>query len=190
MGSMERAVANAREVVRTLRAEGASRADLTRLREALAEGIYTRRLDPVALRQLVDPVIRSMSGSDRWGPFGWDAAKVVDMLRVMAVGINHVETGTVTDAELVEARERLRAALLDYAASWRDLAKLPDWGHTFERPTVDMLIERSCRDLIGQLGMQELAGEEGRRLAVPPPMNWQHPPMHLLPLRVTLQTES
>ncbi len=131
-----------------------------------------------------------MSGSDRWGPFGWDAAKVVDMLRVMAVGINHVETGTVTDAELVEARERLRAALLDYAASWRDLAKLPDWGHTLERPTVDMLIERSCRDLIGQLGMQELAGEEGRRLAVPPPMNWQHPPMHLLPLRITLKTES
>ncbi len=186
--SWERAIANARQVVAALRAQGAPRADLTKLREALTTGLYSRQLDAAALRPLVAAVMQAGAGGATWGPFGWDPDQVVDMLRVMCVGINHIEDAT--DAELVEARDRLRASVLRYLASWRDLTKLPDWGHAFERPTLDMLIERSCRDLIGQLGIHKLADEEGRLLPAPSITGWQCPPLHLLPLRASLQRPS
>ena len=185
-GSWERAQANAREVVGALRREDAPRDALSWLREELALALYNCKVDVSTIRPLVEDVLKSDTATGGWGPFGWDVNQVVDMLRVTVEGINHI--GSATTRELTDARDRLRAAVLDYASSWKQLSRLPRYGHSFEQLTLDMLIERSCRDLVAQVGMEMLAKDEGQQLPPAPSIDWAHPPMHLLPLRANLVT--
>jgi hypothetical protein len=182
--SWERAEANAREVVASLRRDGAPGEEVARLHRTLALGLHNGKLDPRNLRPLVAQVLRSDGRIGGWGPFGWDVNQVVDMLRATTLGVKRIATAT--DEDLIDARDRLRTAILDYSVSWRRLQELPGYGSTFERPTIDMVIERSCRDLATQLGMQALAEEEGRALPRVVVDDWRYPPLPLLPLRATL----
>jgi len=182
--SWERAEANAREVVASLRRDGAPGEEVARLHRTLALGLHNGKLDPRNLRPLVAQVLRSDGRIGGWGPFGWDVNQVVDMLRATTLGVKRIATAT--DEDLIDARDRLRTAILDYSVSWRRLQELPGYGSTFERPTIDMVIERSCRDLATQLGMQALAEEEGRALPRVVVDDWRYPPLPLLPLRTTL----
>jgi len=62
------------------------------------------------------------------------------------------------------------------------LARMPGYGHTFEEPTVEFLVNRSCRDLLSNLGMRMLADEEGRELPPVQLREWHHPPLDLIRL--------
>jgi hypothetical protein len=157
---------------------------VARLQKTLAHGLHNGSLDPNNLRPLVAQVLKSDGRTGGWGPFGWDVHQVVDMLRATTLGVKRIATAT--DEDLIVARDRLRTAILDYSVSWRRLQELPGYGSTFERPTIDMVIERSCRDLATQLGMQALAEEEGRALRRVVVHDWHYPPLPLLPLRATL----
>ncbi len=101
-------------------------------------------------------------------------------LRVTVVAIARLSS--VTDGHLVEARARLRGALLQYALEWRRLTGLPTFGQTFEEPTVELLVSRSCRGLLEALGARMIADDEGLHMPPLPVMNWRHPPFDLIRL--------
>lgn len=177
-GSWERAASNAREVVRSLCGEGARRSTAARLQKCLTLGLFNEHLVADELRPLVQDVLLTDPKTGGWGPFGWDVDEVVRWLRVTVVAINRL--GSVTDGDLVEARTRQRTAVLNYALEWRNLARLPGYGQMFEEPTLELLVNRSCRDLLSNLGMRLLADEEGRQLPPVPLIEWHEPPMNLI----------
>lgn len=179
-GSWERAEANAKEAVRALQREGAAPAAVKALEDYLASGLYNSRLNADELRPLVADVLLFDPRTGGWGPFGWDVDDVVRWLRATVVAISRVSE--VTDGSLVEARARLRGSLLQYAVEWRNLTGLPTYGKNFEEPTVEFLVSRSCRDLLGVLGARMIADEEGVSIPPAPTMEWRHPPFGLIRL--------
>ena len=179
-GSWGHAKANAKEVVRSLRSEGALPEATRALQECLTSGLYNTRLDPDQLRPLVAEVLACDPRTGGWGPFGWSLDDVVHWLRATVVAISRLSS--VTDGDLVDARARLRGALLQYAVEWRQLTGLPVYGQSFEEPTVESLVSRSCKNLLLALGARMIADEEGLAMPPPPVMDWHHPPFDLIRL--------
>ncbi len=146
----------------------------------LTSDFPTSQLDPDVLRPLVAKVLAFDARTGGWGPFGWSVDDVVRSLRVTVVAISRLNA--VTEGDLVEARARLRGTLLQYALEWRRLTGLPTYGQSFEEPTVELLVSRSCRDLLQVLGTRMIANEEGLTMPPPPVMDWRHPPFGLVRL--------
>ena len=125
------------------------------------------------IQPLVEDVLKSDTATGGWGPFGWDANQVVDMLRVSVEGINRI--GLATTRELTDARDRLRAPSSTTpsrgsnqpSSSLRPQFRAADPGHA-HRTLV-------FRDLVAQVGMEMLAKEESQQLPPAPSIDWPHP---------------
>lgn len=179
--SYERALANAREVVNQLKRPDAPRAAVAALRKALADGLYRGDIDPRALRPLTAAVLKIDPATEGWGPFGADVDQVVARLCATARAIRNLDS--FTDSDYYEARAKLRVAILDYAQSWQEYACHPTYGHMFEPVTLELLVNRACRDLLFSLGQGRLARDSG---LVPVPIDdskWTRPPLELIAIR-------
>ena len=109
--SYERALANAREVVRGLRREGVSRGEMNELRDELAGQLHRGRIDPDVLRPLIEVIVSTDPRTGGWGPFGLGVDEIVTWIQATVVAVAQLES--VSDGQLHESRARQRLALLN-----------------------------------------------------------------------------
>ena len=176
--SWERARANAREVVVQLFGAGAPKASANKLIEELANRLHRGETHFDDLLPLIESLAPVPGAKVPWGPFTFDAERVLDFLRNTSMGISMLDN--LRDEDLFEARDRQRDSVLHYLRDWPRLAALEYRGVSFERLSLNLLIQRSCRDLLQQLGMIGVARERGYALDSPSRATWVQPPASLL----------
>lgn len=176
--SWKRACANASDVVKTLLNDGAPRNKVKRLIDTLAIGLHSKKLDRDVLRPLLADLAEHDSQLEQWGPFGFDIDSILDMLLATLKAINELDT--ITDQDLIDARAFQRQKVIAYAADFPKLSKSPAFGKQFEKITLELLVERSCRDLLFQLGLMIIGRERGETLMSPQNLNWNAPPLKLI----------
>ena len=176
--SYERALANARDVVRGLRRDGVSRTAMNELRDELAGQLHRGRIDSELIRPLIKAIVATDPRTGGWGPFGLGVDEIVAWMQATVVAVAQVDS--VSDGQLYESRARQRFALLNYASSWRSLAQMPDYGQMFEEPTLELFMNRSCRDLLFNLGVRLVADQDGRQLPPVELIDWRQPPLDLM----------
>lgn len=174
--SYERALANAREIVRAFTADGASRKLVGQLRESLALALHTGKLEKDTLRPLVEQLLKRDTRTGGWGPFGNDSEDLLRWMRASMAAIGVLPS--ISDEDFHEARSRLRAGIIDYATNWRYLARDPSYGKMFEPLSLELLMNRACRST---LGIRRVADEDGETLPPVPVLRWSRPPARLLP---------
>jgi hypothetical protein len=182
--SYERALANARDVVRALTREGVSRGEMNELRDELAGQLHRGRIDPEVLRPLIETIAATDPRTGGWGPFGLRVDEIVTWIQATVVAVEQLES--VSDGQLRESRARQRFALLNYAKSWRRLAQMPEYGQMFEEPTLELFMNRSCRDLLFNLGVRLVADQDGRELPPVELIDWHQPPLDLMRISASL----
>jgi hypothetical protein len=153
---------SARLVVKTMAPPGTPRAITTELREliagALEEGVFPRE----AITELIQQLLDRGPGNGEYGRFSQRSNEIVDGMWSMVVAMQHYDE--VTDGMFYEARARLKPIILNYARDWPELSLDPLYGKSFEHPTWEFLINRSCSQLLVGLGLQLHAIEDGRSL--------------------------
>jgi hypothetical protein len=176
--SEEKATASARAVVNSLARPGSTRTQRMGLREELfwagLEGEFHR--DRVA--PLITAVIDPTGAGTGFGPSQASGEEIADyyyFLTRATVGIDNL-----SDGQFTEARARYREYLLNYLRDWAFLRSSTEYGATFVEPTIELMVNTSCRDLLGFLGQLLAAAERGTEL---PPVileHWTRPPDALL----------
>ncbi len=101
--------------------------------------------------------------------------EVVEALGCLLIGM--ATDRQASDAAFQEARLRYLQFVLSYQADQPRLAAA--FGSWFEEPTLELLINRSCRDLLTHLGLMEIAARQGRPLPPPLLIDWTRPPADL-----------
>lgn len=176
--SWERAHANARDVVKTLLNNGAPRTKAKRLIETLTIGLYNKKLDRDELKSLLADLAEHDSQLEQWGPFGFDIDSILDMLLATLTAVNELDS--ITDQDLINARAFQRQKVIAYAADFPKLSKSPVFGKQFEKITLELLVERSCRDLLFQLGLMIIGRDRGETRISPQTLNWNAPPLEII----------
>jgi hypothetical protein len=176
--SEDRATASARAVVNQFKQPGSNRADRKALREALAEANRSGEFD----RENLVPLFRAVVDSDGSGArplaFQLGGEDVADFFYALALAAARVDQ--LSDGYFIEARTRYRQFVLMYLQNWPALTASPQHGHLFEEPTLQVLFNRCCKDLLTFLGLMLVATERG---VEPPPvllLGWSGPPQQLI----------
>ncbi len=178
--SWEKAQANARQVVRTLKKRDAPRVALDALREELTSGFFHGKLNADVLQPLVEKVLRIDERTGGWSPFGYDATEMVRWIRGSVAAI--ADLGSFSDGDFYEARERIRDGILSYATQWRYFAQDPDYGQMFQPLTMEILVNRAGQDLIFALGLRRVGDEDCIVLPPVPLTDWKQPQLDLIPI--------
>jgi hypothetical protein len=135
--------------------------------------IYRDRVAPL-IKAVIDP-----TGSGKgFGPFQASGEDIADYYFFLTRAA--VEIEMLSDGLFVEARARYRDFLLAYLTDWAFLHGLPEYGPGFEQPTMELMVNNSCRDLLGSVAQLLAAKERGTEL---PPVvlhHWTRPPDALL----------
>ena len=176
--SDEKAVASARAIVNSFARPGSTRAQRMNLREemiwaGLDGEIYRERVAPL-IKAVIDP-----TGSGKgFGPFQASGEDIADHYFFLTRAA--VEVETLSDDLFVEARARYRDFLLAYLRDWAFLHGLPEYGPGFEQPTMELMVNNSCRDLLGSVAQILAAEERGTELPPVVLQHWTRPPDALL----------
>ena len=175
----ERTLTYARAAVNGLAAPSATRESKRKLREAIHDNLRSNRFEHEAIAPLVRNVVDPGRSGRAHGPFGMTADDAGRFVGVMLRGV--AALGTATDDALIEARARYRVFLLDYLRDRPELmAKHPTFASWFEEPTMELLFNRACKDVVMYLGMMQLAEHEGSVLLPVTAVTWSRPPDALL----------
>jgi hypothetical protein len=181
----DRSHAVARELVRSLAPEGATRAQRRELRELALWIIESGQPDREALAGMIAELARVCPLSV-FGGFKGTAQDLANGIVSMMVAMTRYEE--LTDGMFLEARFRLRSAALSYVIEYPQLLANPDNAiATLEQPTLEWLFNGACKQLLLGLGMQLIAVDEHRDLGPVDLTPWDSPPMILesLPMRPT-----
>jgi hypothetical protein len=171
--SEERRQKDVRVVVNAFFGRKGSRSIRAEIQRLLLEALRCGTLDVDQVLPQVEKLLIAQSGG-QWGAFALGARELVDGMRATLLAIDLYDE--LTDEMFEEARGRHRQALLDYIPRYRGWAADPKFGWQFEEPTMELLFNRSCRDLLLSLGLLVISHQEGPIL---PPL--QLPPWHGLP---------
>jgi hypothetical protein len=158
----DRSLSIARQVVDTMAPSDMPRKAKAELRElvagALDGGVFPRDL----ISSTIQAAFNHKSPAGTYGPFEQRATQVVDGMWSMVVAMQHYDE--LTDGMFLEAKARLEPIILNYVQQWPVLSQDPIYGPTYEQPTREFFINRSCSQLLIGLGLQILANADGRSL--------------------------
>jgi hypothetical protein len=176
--SEEKAEASARAIVNSFARPGSTRTQRRNLREEMfwvgREGEFDRDRVAPLLTAVIDP-----TGSGKgFGPFQASGTNIADYYYFLTRAARKLDS--LSDGLFVEARARYRDFLLGYLANWAFLHDLPEYGPGFEQPTMEVMINNSCRDLLGTIGQLLAARERGTQLPPIVLQHWTRPPDALL----------
>jgi len=176
--SEEKAVASARAIVNSFARPESTRAQRMQLREEMAWAGLDGKIDRDRVASLVNAVIDPTGSGKGFGPFQASGEDIADYYFFLTRAA--VEIETLSDGLFVEARARYRDFLLGYLTDWVFLHSLPEYGPGFEKPTMELMVNNSCRDLLGALGQLLLVTERGIELPPIVLQRWTRPPDALL----------
>jgi hypothetical protein len=156
----------AREIVAQLENPHAARRDRDALIKHLETTIRERTFDPEQTRVLVervfDPHEHGLELGPREAPFNVDAT--VTLMHAHALAFLNLET--FSDQDFEDARLVYQHTRRGYAEAQPTLAHDRKGSPIrFEEPTVQSIVDRSCRELLLILGMGRLATERHAELA-------------------------
>lgn len=174
--SWERAEANARDIVKALVSKSASREKVKRLTDSLTSGMFNKELDRAEVSVQLADLLESDPGQGALSQIGYDLEAILDLLLATVTAIDRLDA--LTDQDLKDARILQRHKVLAYAADFPRLPKSPTLS--YEKVTLKFLVERSCRDLLFQLGLMILKRDRGETLIPPQNLNWKSPPLELI----------
>ena len=181
LNSRERIESEARVIVKAIVGAGGSRELRNQLRDAIAKSMDSGVYDVESITPLVQNLLETIPQGS-WGPFGFGASEVVDMLRSMAIAMTDFDS--FSDGDFLEARSRHRQNLVAYLRAQPALSDEPAWGNWFIDPTYEFLVNNSCRDLLRNLGMLRLAAQYGRDLGPVTLESVRQPPPEVLQLPI------
>ena len=99
------------------------------------------------------------------------------MLGAIITGMTTFEHAS--NSAFIEARMRYRQGVASYTADWPRLSANAGLGELYERPSLEFFLNRSCRDLLINIGMRQIATDAGRDIPPPELVRWKHPPIGL-----------
>jgi len=178
VGHKERSQRSARTITNAFIPGQAPRALKSELRAALASAIQAGHFSVGEIRPLLQQVLDTREGS--WGPFTATPGEVLNGMRAMTVAISRYDE--LTDGLFAEVRARHRMMILGYVRRYPAFARDSKFGSWFEDPNFELLLNRSCHDLLLQLGLRLIATDEGVQLPPVPIIPWKRPPQELLRL--------
>jgi hypothetical protein len=176
--SDEKAVTSARAIVKSFARPGSTRAQRMSLREEMVWAGLDGEIERERVVPLINAVIDPAGSGKGFGPFQASGENIADYYFFLTRAA--VEVETLSDGLFVEARARYRDFLLAYLRDWTFLHGLPEYGPGFEQPTMQLMINNSCRDLLGTLAQILAAEERGTELPPVVLQHWTRPPDALL----------
>lgn len=171
--SAERAELMAKKAVRELAEPGAEPEAKAALEAALADVVFNRHFDKERVSPLVRAVVDPKRTGRRHGPIGQSVEEVTETLGSLITGMTTFEHAS--NGAFIEARMRYRQTVTNYTADWPRLASSPTVGALFERPTLELFMNRACRDLLMHLGLRQVATDAGRSPPPPDLVRWTAP---------------
>jgi len=172
--SFERAELLAKRAVRELAASNADPEARADLELALTTVVYSRTFDMDEISALVRAVIDPNGTGRRHGPIGQNAEELTEAFGALITGMTTFENAD--NAAFIEARLRYRHTVSSYLADWPRLSAQDTIGTLFERPTLEMFINRACRDLLTHIGLRQISLGLGRSLPRLDLVRWTRPP--------------
>ncbi len=172
--SDEKAVASARAIVKSFARPESTRAQRMNLREEMVWAGLDGEIDRKRVAPLINAVIDPAGSGKGFGPFHASGEDIADYYFFLTRAA--VEIEKFSDGLLFEARARYRDFLLVYLRDWAFLHALPEHGPGFERPTMQLMINNSCRDLLGAIAQILAAEEHGTELPPVVLQHWTRPP--------------
>jgi len=148
------------------------------LREEMVGAGLDGEIDRARVAPLIEAVIDPTGSGKGFGPFRASGDDIADYYFFLTRAA--VEIEMLSDGLFVEARARYRDFLLAYLRDWTFLHGLPEYGPGFEQPTMQLMINNSCRDLLGALAQILAAEERGTELPPVVLQHWTRPPDALL----------
>jgi len=154
----------------------------TQLREAIATSMDAGEFDVDSITPLVADLLKTQPQGS-WGPYGFNATEVVDMMRAFAIAMANYDN--FSDGAFYEVRARHRQMVVQYIRDQPALASHTTFGDWFADVNFEFLINNSCRDLLLGLGVLRLAEEYGRTLGPVPLNDWKRLPdeLRFLPVK-------
>lgn len=137
--------------------------------------------DGAVLEPLVEQLLKTQPGQ-LWGPYGFDAVEVVDMMRCFSLAMTDYDE--TSDGAFYEVRARHRQMVVQYVRDQPMLTTHQKFGSWFSDLNFEFLINNSCRDMLLGLGSLKLAAEYGRSLGPVPLQEWKHLPQELKTLPI------
>ena len=176
--SEEKAVASARAIVKSFARPGSTRAERMNLREEMVMAGLDGEIERERVARLIKAVVDPTAAGKGFGPFQASGEDIADYYFFLTRAA--VEIDTLSDGLFVEARARYRDFLLAYLRDWAFLHGLPEYGPGFEQPTMELMVNNSCRDILGSIAQLLAAEDRGTQLPPVVLQNWTRPPDALL----------
>jgi hypothetical protein len=161
----------AKSITRAVAPRKTSRIDRDKFKSSIEYAAFNRTFAREDIISKLESVRRSDPTDGLIGQMGIPSDLLVDGMFAMRIVMNllkNPDDTTVTNDMFEDARRRLNLGGWQYLKQWPQLRSTPNIGESFERPTIELFINRACSDLLRDLGMQLMLQERGTPLPTSP----------------------